>query len=57
LLWWWGDAVRSVLRVETVEDRIAAIRNYFHAPELLVEIGRELGVPIQTNGYRPQEVS
>ena len=54
LLWWWQNTVRSVLRVELRGERIARIRNYFHAPELLSEICGELALPARTNGYRPK---
>jgi RNA polymerase sigma-70 factor (ECF subfamily) len=53
LLWWWGDAVHAVVRVELREGRIAAMRDYHHAPELVTEVCRELGVPYETHGYHP----
>ncbi len=55
LIWFWGDTVRTVLRVDTRADRIARITNYFHSPELLQEICAELALPVRTNGYRPRE--
>jgi RNA polymerase sigma-70 factor, ECF subfamily len=51
LLWWWGGEVRSIVRVAVDGDRIASVRNYFHAPELLTEVCHELGVPFRTNGH------
>jgi RNA polymerase sigma-70 factor (ECF subfamily) len=53
LLWWWGDAVHAVVRVEVQHDRIANLRDYHHAPEVITEVCRELGVPFCTHGYRP----
>jgi RNA polymerase sigma-70 factor (ECF subfamily) len=53
LLWWLGEQVDAVVRVELEGDRIAALRNYRHAPELVSEVCRELGVPFLTHGYRP----
>jgi RNA polymerase sigma-70 factor (ECF subfamily) len=52
LLWWWGSEVRAVVRVAVDGDRIAGLRNYFHATELLQEVCGELGVPCRTNGHR-----
>lgn len=52
-LWWSGDEVHAVVRVELEGDRIARLRNYYHAPEVLTEVCRELGVPFRTHGYRP----
>jgi RNA polymerase sigma-70 factor (ECF subfamily) len=53
LLWWWGDAVHAIVRVQTQGDRIAALRDYHHAPDVVAEVCRELDVPFQTHGYRP----
>lgn len=53
LLWWLGEHVDSVVRVELAGDRIAGFRNYRHAPELLGEVCSELSVPFLTHGYRP----
>ena len=53
LIWFWGDTVRSLLRVDTHAGRISQIKNYFHSPELLEEICAELGLPVRTNGHRP----
>jgi RNA polymerase sigma-70 factor (ECF subfamily) len=53
LLWWWGDEVHAVVRVEVEGDRIARLRNYHHSPELITEICRELEVPFRTHGYQP----
>jgi RNA polymerase sigma-70 factor, ECF subfamily len=52
-LWWTGDEVHAVVRVEVDGDRIARLRNYYHAPEVLAEICRELDVPFRTHGYQP----
>jgi RNA polymerase sigma-70 factor (ECF subfamily) len=53
LLWWWGDEVHAVVRVDVQADRIAGLRDYHHAPEVITEVCRELGVPFCTHGYRP----
>ncbi len=53
LLWWSGDEVHAVVRVEVDGDRIARLQNYYHAPEVLTEVCSELGVPFRTHGYRP----
>ena len=56
MLCWWPDAsgevVRAIIRVESDGDRIARMRTYMHSPELLVEVGGELAVPVVTTGYR-----
>jgi RNA polymerase sigma-70 factor (ECF subfamily) len=52
-LWWSGDEVHAVVRVALESDRIARLRNYFHAPEVITEVCRELDVPFRTHGYRP----
>jgi RNA polymerase sigma-70 factor (ECF subfamily) len=53
LLWWVGAEVDAVVRVEVAGDRIAGLRNHRHAPELIAEICRELGVAFHTSGYQP----
>lgn len=52
-LWWSGEEVHAVVRVEVDGDRIARLRNYYHSPEVLTEVCRELDVPFRTHGYRP----
>jgi hypothetical protein len=52
-LWWSGDEVHAIVRVDVDGDRIARLRSYYHAPEVLTEICRELDVPFGTHGYRP----
>lgn len=52
-LWWSGEEVHAVVRVEVASDRIARLWNYYHAPELLSEVCRELDVPFRTHGYGP----
>ncbi len=49
-----GEAVRAISRVSVAEsgDRIAVLRTYLHAPELLGELCAELGVPFRSSGYR-----
>jgi len=54
LLWYGhtqGEAVRCVIRAELQDSRIARLRIYYFAPDLLTEIAGELGVPVRTNGY------
>ena len=34
-------------------ERISHMRTYMHHPELVAEVCQELGVPFQSNGYRP----
>jgi RNA polymerase sigma-70 factor (ECF subfamily) len=53
LLWWWGDAVHAIVRVQLDGDRIAAMRDYHHAPELVTEVCRELSLPFATHGRHP----
>ena len=53
LLWWNGEDVDAVVRVEVDGGRIAGLRNYRHAPEVITEVCRELGVPFRKHGYRP----
>lgn len=53
LLWWSGDEVHAVVRAELQGERIARLRSYYHAPEVLTEVCRELGVPFRCHGYRP----
>ncbi len=56
LIAWWqhadGEAVRAFSRLECENDRVARIRTYFHTPEAIAEVCRELGLPCRTNGYR-----
>lgn len=60
VLGWWqhpeGEAVRGFSLVECAggegEQRVARIRTYFHTPEAVAELCRELGLPCRTNGYR-----
>jgi RNA polymerase sigma-70 factor (ECF subfamily) len=55
-----GEAVRAFTMLELDGDRVARLQNYFYNPELLVELGGELGVPVRPNGHlwwRPEVVS
>ena len=52
-LWWSGDEVHAVVRVEVDSDRIAGLRSYYHAPEVITEVCSELEVPFRTHGYQP----
>jgi RNA polymerase sigma-70 factor (ECF subfamily) len=47
-----GEAVRAITRVESSEDKLARVRNYFYTPDVLGEICGELNVPFRANGYR-----
>ncbi|MFT3923307.1 MAG: RNA polymerase sigma factor [Myxococcales bacterium] len=47
-----GDAVRAISRVTLVGDRIAHLRTYLHAPDVLAELCKELAVPFRSSGYR-----
>jgi RNA polymerase sigma-70 factor (ECF subfamily) len=51
-LWWSGDEVHAVVQVDVAGDRIARLRSYYHAPDVMTEICRELAVPFRTHGYR-----
>jgi len=52
-LWWSGDEVHAVVRVELDGDPIARLRNYYHAPEVITEVCRQLDVPLRMHGYHP----
>ncbi len=52
MLCWWEEHVRAIVRVELDGDRISRMRTFMHSPELLVEVGAELGVFVVTTGYR-----
>ncbi|HYO93470.1 MAG TPA: hypothetical protein VER33_03115 [Polyangiaceae bacterium] len=56
VLFWYehqqGPLVRTLMRVETCNQRIAKVRNYFFAPEVIRQVCAELAVPCAVNGYR-----
>lgn len=55
LAWWQhdgGEAVRGFSLVDIDGDRVSAMRTYFHSPEAIAELCRELELPCRTNGYR-----
>lgn len=52
LLWWWGDEVDTVVRVEGDGARIAGLTSYYHAPEVMAEICNELDVRYRDHGHR-----
>jgi RNA polymerase sigma-70 factor, ECF subfamily len=52
LLWWWGDEVHTVVVPLLHDDKLSALRNYHHAPELIAEVCGELSLPYRTHGYR-----
>jgi RNA polymerase sigma-70 factor (ECF subfamily) len=56
-LWWSGHEVHALVRIEVDGDRIARLQNYYHAPEVITEVCRELEVPFRTHGYRPDFAS
>ena len=43
------DAVRDVLRLDTADGAIARLRWYYFCPEVLLEVGAALGVPVRTS--------
>jgi RNA polymerase sigma-70 factor, ECF subfamily len=45
-------AVEDVLRFVERDGKLEALRYYYFCPELLADVGRELGVPVRTNGHR-----
>jgi RNA polymerase sigma-70 factor (ECF subfamily) len=47
-----GEFVRAVSRATlTAEgDRVARLQNYFYTPEIIEELGQELGLPYRVNG-------
>jgi RNA polymerase sigma-70 factor (ECF subfamily) len=53
-LWWSGNEVHAIVRVAVSGDRIVQLKNYYHAPEVISEVCRELDVPFRTHGYRPK---
>jgi RNA polymerase sigma-70 factor, ECF subfamily len=56
LLFWYeheqGPLVRTLMTIETEDERIARVRNYFFTPDVIAEVCAELGVPYAVNGYR-----
>ncbi len=56
LLTWYahtdGEAVRAVTTFVCEGEQIARIDNHFFSPDLLTELGAELGVPVRSNGRR-----
>jgi RNA polymerase sigma-70 factor, ECF subfamily len=54
-LWWAGEEVHAVVRVEVAGERIVRLYNYYHAPEVVSEVCRELDVPFRTHGYLPNQ--
>jgi len=47
-----GEAVRAFTTIDFDGDRVAHLVNHFYDPDLLVDLGAELGVPVRVNGYR-----
>jgi RNA polymerase sigma-70 factor (ECF subfamily) len=47
-----GAIVRTVMRVDVLDDAIVGIRNYFFTPDVIAEVAGELGLAHRTNGYR-----
>lgn len=59
MLWWHDGAVHTIVRAVIAEapvpeghPQIARLVSYYHAPEVVEEVCRELGVPFQTHGHR-----
>lgn len=44
--------MRGFSLLDIDDDRIAAMRTYFHSLEANAELCREVGLPYRTNGYR-----
>lgn len=55
LLFWYdhaeGPAVRGVMTLESDENAVRRVRNYFFSSDVIAEICTELGVPFRVNGY------
>jgi len=51
LLWWLDDKIDTIVRAAVDGDRIARLTSYYHAPEVLAEVCRELALPYSTHGY------
>ena len=51
MCWWLGDEVHSVVRAVVEVDRIARLTSYYHAPDVLEEVCRELELPYRAHGY------
>lgn len=56
-LWWVGDEVHAVVRAEADGNRISSLHSYYHSPEVIAEVCRELEVPFRTHGYHPDTKS
>lgn len=52
LIWWCDDEVHTVVRAVVDGDRLARLTSYYHAPDVLSEVCRELALPYRTHGYR-----
>jgi len=50
-LWWLDDRVDTIVRVAVDGERIARLTSYYHAPEVIAEVCRELALPFTTHGY------
>jgi RNA polymerase sigma-70 factor (ECF subfamily) len=44
--------VEDVFRLEARDGGLRSLTYYYFCPEVLVEVARELGFPVRTNGYR-----
>jgi RNA polymerase sigma-70 factor (ECF subfamily) len=42
------EAVRDILRLDTIDGGIARMRWYYFCPEVLEEVGAQIGVPVRT---------
>lgn len=52
LLWSVDGEVHGVVRVEHDGERVSRLTSYYHAPDVVAEVCRELDVPYRTHGYR-----
>jgi len=52
LAWFVDDEVHTLVRATVDGDRITRLASYYHAPEVVAEVCRELQLPYRTHGYR-----
>lgn len=52
LAWFVDDEVHTLVRATVDGDRITRLTSYYHAPEVVAEVCRELQLPYRTHGYR-----
>lgn len=52
LAWFVDDEVHTLVRATVDGDHITRLTSYYHAPEVVAEVCRELQLPYRTHGYR-----